>query len=69
MASTFTYSLMYADGEPCDPGAFATTELRWSVGDTVLIRPARNLRIVDVQPPSAYGAELDLTAIWTVIEA
>jgi hypothetical protein len=39
MSWAFTFLLMYPDGEPCDPFAFATTELRWSVGDTVLIRP------------------------------
>jgi hypothetical protein len=63
--------LIYPDGEPCDPFAFATTELRWSVGDTVFIRPGRELRIVDVQPPNEVGASLEppVTAIWTVVEA
>jgi hypothetical protein len=67
MAYGFKYLLVYADGEPVDPGmvTFPPAQ-RWDVGDVFMISPKNRFRILDVQPPTIKGKEAEITAYWTV---
>ena len=58
----FTYRLILEDGTPADPPAFSTAVPAWHEGNTFMVPPGREFRIVRVTP--RYDALAD--ANWTV---
>lgn len=53
----FHYRLQNPDGNPADPPTFTSSEPDWRAGDTVLIRPGTEYRIVGIEaaPEDVHG--------------
>ena len=58
----FTYRLVLEDGTPADPPSFSTSVPTWREGDTFMVGPGREFRIIRIEP--RYDALADAT--WTV---
>jgi hypothetical protein len=55
----FTHKLVLEDGTPADPPMFVTAVPTWREGDTVLIRPGFEYRIVGIE-----AALDDVYGVW-----